>query len=333
MERYGRFLKIIKIAVGSLLSMAAAQALGLRYSSSAGVITLLSIQDTKRETIRVTARRLSAFLAAMVLGPVSFALAGYRPLAMGIFLLMFTPLCMKWGIQEGISVNTVLMTHFLAEGSMGMADIANEALLLFVGTGMGVLLNLYIPGSGTAIRSSQREIEEKFICLLRQMASGLEEPGENGLQTGGHGFQALEQALEQGERRAYEGMENSLLTDTRYYLAYMGLRKNQFAILCRMGECFSRMESTPDQASVVASLLTSVSNSFHERNNALDLLGELEQVKLQMKVQPLPVHRQEFESRALLYLSLLELEQFLVLKKEFALGLGREEIRRFWGGG
>ena len=333
MERYGRFLKIIKIAVGSLLSMAAAQALGLRYSSSAGVITLLSIQDTKRETIRVTARRLSAFLAAMVLGPVSFALAGYRPLAMGIFLLMFTPLCMKWGIQEGISVNTVLMTHFLAEGSMGMADIANEALLLFVGTGMGVLLNLYIPGSGTAIRSSQREIEEKFICLLRQMASGLEEPGENGLQTGGHGFQALEQALEQGERRAYEGMENSLLTDTRYYLAYMGLRKNQFAILCRMGECFSRMESTPDQASVVASLLTSVSNSFHERNNALDLLGELEQVKLQMKVQPLPVHRQEFESRALLYLSLLELEQFLVLKKEFALGLSRDEIRRFWGRG
>ena len=140
MHRYGRLLKILKIAVGSMLAMAAAQALGLRYSSSAGVITLLSIQDTKRETIRVTGRRFLAFLAAMVLGPVSFALAGYRPLAMGIFLLMFTPLCMKWGIQEGISVNTVLMTHILAEGSMGMADIANEALLLFVGTGVGVVL-------------------------------------------------------------------------------------------------------------------------------------------------------------------------------------------------
>lgn len=101
MHRYGRILKILKIAVGSMLAMAAAQALGLRYSSSAGVITLLSIQDTKRETIRVTGRRFLAFLAAMVLGPVSFALAGYRPLAMGIFLLMFTPLCMKWGIQEG----------------------------------------------------------------------------------------------------------------------------------------------------------------------------------------------------------------------------------------
>lgn len=80
------------------------------------------------------------------------------------------------------------------------------------------------------------------------------------------------------------------------------------------------MESKPDQASVVASLLESVSGSFHERNNALGLLDELEQVKLQMKAQPLPVHRQEFESRALLYLSLLELEQFLVLKRSLRWG-------------
>ena len=176
-----------------------------------------------------------------------------------------------------------------------------------------------------------------FISLLSRMASELGTPGEDGEQPDGRGFQALEQALgqavEQGERRAYEGMENSLLADTRYYLAYMGLRKNQFAILCRMRDCFSRMESTPDQALVVADLLQSVSGSFHERNNALGLLDELEHVKLQMKAQPLPVRRQEFESRALLYLGLLELEQFLVLKKEFALGLSRDEIRRFWGRG
>ena len=99
MHRYGRILKILKIAVGSMLAMAAAQALGLRYSSSAGVITLLSIQDTKRETIRVTGRRFLAFLAAMVLGPVSFALAGYRPLAIGNYQLKYTPMCNKSGIK------------------------------------------------------------------------------------------------------------------------------------------------------------------------------------------------------------------------------------------
>ena len=84
-----------------MLAMAAAQALGLRYNSSAGVITLLSIQDTKRETIRVTGRRFLAFLAAMVLGPVSFALAGYRPLAMGIFSSDVYPAVYEMGHTGG----------------------------------------------------------------------------------------------------------------------------------------------------------------------------------------------------------------------------------------
>ena len=68
------------------------------------------------------------------------------------------------------------------------------------------------------------------------------------------------------------------MADTRYYLAYMGLRKNQFAILCRMRTAFQNGVHT-EQALVVADLLQSVSGSFYERNNALGLLDELEQVK------------------------------------------------------
>ena len=42
--------------------MAAAEWLGLNYAASAAVITLLSIHDTKRETIRVMAKRMAASL-------------------------------------------------------------------------------------------------------------------------------------------------------------------------------------------------------------------------------------------------------------------------------
>ena len=52
--------------------MAAAEWLGLNYVASAAVITLLSIHDTKRETIRVMAKRMAAFLVALLLGPVCF---------------------------------------------------------------------------------------------------------------------------------------------------------------------------------------------------------------------------------------------------------------------
>ena len=81
----------------------------------------------------------------------------------------------------------------------------------------------------------------------------------------------------------------------------------------------------------------SVSSSFHEYNNARGLLEELEDVKQQMRLQPLPVTREEFEARAVLFQVLLELEQFLVLKRDFVDGLTRHEIHCFWqadeGGG
>ena len=47
-------LKLIKIAVGCVASIFLADVLGLGYSTSAGIITLLTIQDTSRETITIS---------------------------------------------------------------------------------------------------------------------------------------------------------------------------------------------------------------------------------------------------------------------------------------
>ena len=66
--RFNR-LKMVKIAGGCFLAMTIAEGLGLRYGASAGVIALLSIHDTKRETIRAMAKRLGAFGIALALAP------------------------------------------------------------------------------------------------------------------------------------------------------------------------------------------------------------------------------------------------------------------------
>lgn len=49
-------LKLIKIAVGSVASIFLADVLGLGYSTAAGIITLLTIQDTSRETITISVK-------------------------------------------------------------------------------------------------------------------------------------------------------------------------------------------------------------------------------------------------------------------------------------
>ena len=49
-----------------------------------------------------------------------------------------------------------------------------------------------------------------------------------------------------------------------------------------------------------------------------------------MKREPLPLSREEFESRAMLYHILMDLEEFLIFKKRFVEGLSDEQRRRYW---
>ena len=322
--------------MGAGLAIVLAERMGLRYSASAGVITLLSIQDTKKETIRVVARRLLSFVMALAISAAGFSVFGYGPLAVCVFLLFFSAACMAFGMQEGISVNTVLMTHFLAERSMTGANIANELGLLAVGAGIGVILNLYIPGKVHLIRTSQRRIESHMKEILRKMAGQLTtgKGGDAGLADGEPPLRSLLEALDaelkQGERSAYEDMENKLLTETRYYLRYMNMRRTQAFVLGRIEGELKHLGELPSQAQPIAELMERISGGFHEYNNAVGLLEALDAVKEAMREQPLPELREEFENRAVLFQILLELEQFLEIKKKFVEELSAEEIGKFW---
>ena len=70
------YIKVLKIAAGAGMAMALAEGLGLNYAASAGVITLLSIQDTKKETIRVMVRRLFSFGLALAFSFACFSVFG-----------------------------------------------------------------------------------------------------------------------------------------------------------------------------------------------------------------------------------------------------------------
>ena len=136
--------------------------------------------------------------------------------------------------------------------------------------------------------------------------------------------------MEEGEKDAYEELDNKLLSESKYYIRYMNMRRTQSSILSRIKENISHLAKLPPQSCEIADLVEKIKDSFHEYNNALALLAELERVRQSMRNQPLPAAREEFENRAVLYGILLELEQFLTVKKEFVEKLSEEEIGRFW---
>ena len=69
-------IKLIKYVTGSVAAVLLAAALQLQFAYAAGIITLLTIQDTKKETVRITAKRMIIFVIMTILSAVIFPLAG-----------------------------------------------------------------------------------------------------------------------------------------------------------------------------------------------------------------------------------------------------------------
>ncbi len=322
------YTQLFKIAAGSCLAILLADRLGLHYSASAGIITLLSIQNTKKETLLITGKRFLSFLLSVAISFLIFRLLGYHAFSFGIFLLLFVGACYLLKLEDGIAMNAVLTTHFLIEKSINLYWIKNELTLLIVGAGIGVLLNLYIPRNTDAIKRDQLSIEGYMKIILNHLSAALLRHEEEITLT--EEFQSLENHLEEALTRAYANMNNTLLTDTRYYIQYMQMRKNQTAILQRISSSIDFIETFPVQAQKISEFISHIAETFYEYNNALGLLARLQEIKLEFKSEPLPDSREEFENRAVLFQILNELDAFLLLKKEFALSLTASQLQKYW---
>ena len=153
--------KSIKIALAALISIAIAGELGLKYSATAGIITVLSIQNTKKETLRSAMNRALAFACALILAAGAYTIMGFTIPAFAVYLLLFALLCLNMGWAEAISMDSVLITHFLTEQNMASLTILNEVLLFIIGVGMGILVNLHLHRRQDEFERLAAEVDEQ----------------------------------------------------------------------------------------------------------------------------------------------------------------------------
>ena len=137
----------IKTAIAATLSLLVAQALGLKFSSSAGIITILDIFETRKATIKGGLKRTLSATIALVLGILVFEIFDYKTWAFGIYLLLFVPISFLLKIELGLGPSSVVVTHLLSYGKINPSIIINEVGLILIGTGFAMLTNLYAPES------------------------------------------------------------------------------------------------------------------------------------------------------------------------------------------
>lgn len=333
---------LFKTGLGSAIAILLAESIGLLYSPSAGIITLLTIQNTKKDTLKIALKRFQAFVLAVIVAYLSFTVIGYSPVAFGGFVFLFVALCILFKLQDGIAMNSVLMTHFLIEKNMAFGFIINEICILAIGMTIGIGLNLFMVSNKKKIRQEQLLLEEDIKESLQGLAQMLKakelyRPEVEVVQEKVNNddyqyfdFSAIELKLKRLLKSAYEEAGNTILTDTRYLLSYLEMRKLQVNVLKDIMCNIAGIPVALKQTYPVAEFIESIASSFHERNNAIGLLKELEELKEHFRKEELPVTREEFEYRAALLQILKELEYFLWLKRNFIKELEEKNMNSYW---
>lgn len=314
------FLLIFKTGIGSAIAIFIADRLGLLYSASAGIITLLTIQNTRKETIYIALKRILGFIVATVVAYLVFTNIGYRVMAFGLFLLIFVTLSNLLDIQVGITMNAVLVTHFLVEKSMDIALIKNEAMLLLVGMGIGILMNSFMTSNLEKIKADQKIVEDKMrkvLTCMAMMLEGKEDCNYVRAENYAMNFGKLNDLIDNLLSKAYEDAGNTLIGETRYRISYLEMRRRQVSILKDIRFNIEEIHDVLPEGIKISNFINKMSAEFTESNNVKDLLVELDELFKYFSRAELPRTRKEFENRAILFIILKDLEYFLKVKRSF----------------
>ena len=82
------WIQVFKIGIGSAIAIFLAEWMGLSYATSAGIVTLLTIQNTRKDTFHLAIRRIISFGVTMCIALVCVNLIPIQFVSFGVFMLL-----------------------------------------------------------------------------------------------------------------------------------------------------------------------------------------------------------------------------------------------------
>ena len=306
------------MTAAAIAAILVAQALGLDFALSAGIVAILSVQPTKKETIRTALARLLAFAAALLISSILFRLLGFTVQVFLLYLALFILLCQWRTWISAMAMDSVLISHFLSFGKMGAWELKNECLLFAIGVGFGILVNIFLHKKTNYIEALKDKTDGLIKHVLHRLSQRIMDV--HIADYDGSCFVTLGEHIFTAKKQAEENYNNQFGTKDTHDIRYLHMRERQAGILREMYKCVRNIHTVPSTAATVADFLEKVSAEYHRDNDVAQLLEELGKIRAFMKTVPLPQNRAEFEDRANLFMLLERLEEFLAIKRDFVLG-------------
>ncbi|WP_214733601.1 aromatic acid exporter family protein [Exiguobacterium sp. s154] len=310
--------RTLKTAVAAGIAMLISETIHLDYFVFAAIIAILSIQETRKKSIRASYERVMASLLAIGMGAAMFTLLGYSPVTLTLYFVIFIPLVQQLKLQDGLITSVVILTHLYTEAQFSLELFINELLLIAIGVGVGLVVNMYMPTLDREIERIKENIDRSLAVLYYDVAACVETGVYNN-----HSMMLIKTRdyLKEGKDLALRRMGNSIgkRNEDMDYL-YFRMRERQYDILKRVADNAREITMVVNEAKPVATFLRRVGDHVNEQADASVFLQELEEmIEHYRKNVPLPTTREEFEVRSSLLNILSDVKSYLILKERYIL--------------
>ncbi|MFJ7732217.1 aromatic acid exporter family protein [Lysinibacillus sp. NPDC097231] len=314
MKKFSIGYRTLKTAIGTAIAIAIAQYFELASYASAGILTILCVQPTKKKSLRAVYTRFVASIIGMFYAFLSFQLFSYHPLTLAGMLLIFIPTIVSLKVADGFVSSAVIIMHIYAAKSFSMELVYNEFALMAIGYGTGIAINMYMPDIKKELNYYRVKIEELYSRIFLEIANYLRE-GDT-LWDGQEIIEAIT-ALNNAKSLAFKDVENHFTRRKNDYYLYFDMREQQLEIIDRVLPKITALPVIVQEAVIVADFLQDLGEHVHSGNTASHFREKLEHVKRDFAQLPLPKNHEQFLAQAALYQFIEEMDRYLEIKQSF----------------
>lgn len=302
----------IKTAIAATLSLLVAQALGLRFSSSAGIITILDIFETRKATIKGGLKRTLSAIIALVLGIFIFEIFDYKTWAFGLYLLLFVPISFLLKIELGLGPSSVVVTHLLSYGEINSSIIFNEVGLILIGTGFAMLTNLYAPESQDELKKWIEDIDGDIKDILIFFGDTLVNNLDVKIYEGK--IKRLEDDINKALNLAIIENDNRI-ENSKNLLIGLSHREREMDLLMEMYDDLKSIPKEYADGKLISDLMIDTANNLSDNGDMVKVKKRIEFLEEHFHMMELPETHEDFIIRSSIFQVFRSLNQFIDISK------------------
>lgn len=298
----------IKTAIAATLSLSLASFLGLEYASSAGIITILDIFETRKATVKGELKRMVSAILAFTIGAIVFEIFSYKTWAFGIYLILFVPLSLLLKIELGLGPSSVIVTHLLSYGQINPSIIKNELILVLIGTGFAMLTNIYAPESQDELKDWIGDIDRDIKDVLNFFGNTL--VNQLDVEVYEEKISRLEEDIDKAIDLAIIE-NNNRIENSKNMLIGLNHREIEMDLLKEMYEDLKDIPREYDDGKLISDIMIDTSEKLGQRDEMIKVKERIEYLKKHFKMMDLPETHEDFAIRSTIFQVFRSLNQFI----------------------